>query len=542
MVPFIECRDVIKIYQLKNELIKISVLKGINLSLQKGSLNAILGPSGSGKSTLMRIIGGFDSTSAGFIRVGDFILSEMTAPQLDNYRRKYIGFLNQIPEQNIIPALSTLRNILVAMQVKDYSRNLRIQKAEELLDLVDLGARKTITAGKLSGGEMQRLGIAISLSCDPLLILADEPTGELDSDTTKKIIELFHELNKNLSQTFIIATHDDRLAKHCDSFRILNGRIVSATLGYTKTFQSELHYNELIVMDQTGTLTIPKGKFNQFGENTFLRMSYNSELECLEIHPPTHEVGVFPIPTLQSILNEGSDQLGMKKHETVVILRNISKTFFTPNITIPVLTNLNLQIYKNSFNVIMGPSGSGKSTLLSIIAGLDNPTNGEVILSGTKINDLNEEHLVEIRRNKISIIFQFFNLHPSLTVSENIELPMLFAGRESKFRRKRVNELLDLVGLQDRANHKPHELSGGEKQRVGIARALANNPEIILADEPTGNLDSLMAIQIMNLFIRLNQNPYNKTIIMVTHDEHLLSPNMRVLKLADGNIVSDEIW
>ncbi|MFW9928156.1 MAG: ABC transporter ATP-binding protein [Candidatus Thorarchaeota archaeon] len=227
--------------------------------------------------------------------------------------------------------------------------------------------------------------------------------------------------------------------------------------------------------------------------------------------------------------------------DSVITLEQISKVFEVGKTKITCLENIDLTIKRGSFNIIMGPSGSGKSTLLNLIAGLDEPTTGEIFLDGTNISKLKEEEKVDIRRFQIGFVFQFFYLHPILTVFENVELPMLFSSQPLSSRREKIKNLLKLVGLEHRSDHKPHELSGGEQQRVGIARALANDPPIILADEPTGNLDSKTATHIIDILSSLNNPPFNKTIVMVTHDSDLLLPNMRILDLHDGKIIGDKI-
>jgi putative ABC transport system ATP-binding protein len=186
----------------------------------------------------------------------------------------------------------------------------------------------------------------------------------------------------------------------------------------------------------------------------------------------------------------------------------------------------------------MGPSGSGKSTLLNIMAGLEQPSAGTVWVNSQDLSTLSDRALCEIRRYRLGFVFQFFNLHPILSTLENVELPMLISGVKRKNRQPRAREMLELVGLSKREHHLPHELSGGEKQRVGIARSLVNDPDVILADEPTGDLDSTTGDEIMELLLNLNQEN-QKTIICVTHDEVMLKKSMRLLKMEDGHIISD---
>ena len=203
---------------------------------------------------------------------------------------------------------------------------------------------------------------------------------------------------------------------------------------------------------------------------------------------------------------------------------------------VKALRGVNLKIKKGDFVSIMGPSGSGKSTLLHCIGCLDTPTKGKVYIDGVDVSTLNDNELALIRRYKIGFVFQFFNLVPSLSALENVELPMVFAGLPKEKRRKRAMLLLKEVGLSRRINHRPSQLSGGEQQRVAIARALANNPDIILADEPTGNLDSKSGEEIMRIFMDLNKK-LGKTVIVVTHDPVVAKKSKKIIRIMDGKII-----
>ncbi|MHA1944628.1 MAG: ABC transporter ATP-binding protein [Candidatus Hodarchaeales archaeon] len=225
-------------------------------------------------------------------------------------------------------------------------------------------------------------------------------------------------------------------------------------------------------------------------------------------------------------------------NEAIIELKDVSQRYKLGSHVIDALSNINIVINHNDFIMVMGPSGSGKSTLLNTIAGLEVPKTGSVKILGDDLQNLSDSQLCDIRRHKLGFIFQFFNLHPILTAMENVELPMLIADVKLSERDTRAMELLELVDLSHRRNHHPHELSGGEKQRVGIARSLANNPMIILADEPTGDMDSVAGKEIMEIITKLNSD-HNKTVICVTHDEEILKPGMRLIRMDDGHIISD---
>ena len=222
----------------------------------------------------------------------------------------------------------------------------------------------------------------------------------------------------------------------------------------------------------------------------------------------------------------------------LISIQNLTKSYALGNTDIPVLHGINLEIEKNEYVAIMGPSGSGKSTLMNIFGLLDNPTTGEYFFNGINVSGLDDDSLSGMRNKEIGFIFQNFNLLPRINALQNVELPLVYAGATANERRERALVALDRVGLTDRVNHKPTELSGGQKQRVAIARALVTNPGILLADEPTGALDSKTGVDIMRLFEELHQE--GNTIILITHEQEIAEYAHRIIHIRDGIIHSDE--
>ncbi|MBS1497262.1 MAG: ABC transporter ATP-binding protein [Bacteroidetes bacterium] len=218
-------------------------------------------------------------------------------------------------------------------------------------------------------------------------------------------------------------------------------------------------------------------------------------------------------------------------------LENIHKSYFLGKQALPVLKGISLDIFKNEYVALMGPSGSGKSTLMNILGCLDSPTNGKYILNGQDVSRMADDDLAEVRNKEIGFVFQQFNLLPRLTAEENVALPLIYSGIPKKQRMERAEAVLTKVKLTDRMHHKPNELSGGQCQRVAIARALVNNPAIILADEPTGNLDSKTSYEIMDILSKIHTD--GNTVILVTHEEDISNYAHRVIRLKDGLIETD---
>ncbi len=224
---------------------------------------------------------------------------------------------------------------------------------------------------------------------------------------------------------------------------------------------------------------------------------------------------------------------------TVISVKDLRKTYIMGNNQVNALQSITLDISRNEYVALMGPSGSGKSTLMNLLGCLDTPTSGEYWLNGTNVSSMSDSELAEVRNKEIGFVFQTFNLLPRLSALENVALPLVYAGMSRTQRLKRAEEVIDAVGLTDRMDHKPNELSGGQRQRVAIARALVNNPSIILADEPTGNLDTKTSYEIMDILESIHKA--GNTIILVTHEQDIAEHAHRIVRLRDGLIESDVV-
>jgi len=225
--------------------------------------------------------------------------------------------------------------------------------------------------------------------------------------------------------------------------------------------------------------------------------------------------------------------------DSIIRLEEIEKSYFMGAQAIKVLKGISLDIFKNEYVALMGPSGSGKSTLMNILGCLDSPTGGRYILNGKDVSKMPDDDLADVRNREIGFVFQQFNLLPRLTAAENVALPLIYSGVNKKDRMDRAMEALIKVGLEERSHHKSNELSGGQIQRVAIARAIVNNPALLLADEPTGNLDSKTSVEVMEIFGKIQEA--GNTVVLVTHEEDIASYAKRVVRLRDGEIESDQL-
>ena len=259
IMVFLSVHDVIKLYKPENEVLQIPALRGVDLNLNESELITIIGPSGSGKSTLIKVIGGIEMPSSGTVEMeGVGIISKLKGKALDRYRREDIGFVYQFPEKNLLPSVSAEENVMVPMRIAGKPRETRRKRSQELLEAVGVLDRRTHRLAELSGGEAQRVSVAVALANNPKLVLADEPTGELDSDNTFKIIRLFQKINKEFGTAFIVVTHDDRFAQMTEkTYKIRDGRI----FGLHRRVQqagNELKREHLLVVDRHGNLRIPE--------------------------------------------------------------------------------------------------------------------------------------------------------------------------------------------------------------------------------------------------------------------------------------------
>jgi len=454
----------------------VNALSDATLRIQAGDVVAVVGPSGSGKSTLLLLLGALEKPTSGTILFDGQDIAAASEAELTALRRATIGFVFQ--QFNLIPTLNARENVALAMQGLGLDRVARRARAEALLEQVGLADRADHLPSRLSGGEQQRVAIARALANSPRVIIADEPTGNLDATTAQEVMTTLLALQRESGVTLIIATHDAKVG------------------GYAKQH-----------------LAMEDGRIVADGQ------------------PRAHKVATR-LAASTSAATWTSDE------QPLYHLGEVSRTFDVGSRRVEALSDITFDIAPGDAVSLEGPSGSGKSTLLLLLGALETPSTGELRFEDRELTRASDRDLTTLRRTTLGYVFQQFNLIPTMTAVQNVELAMRPNGVPRQDRERKALELLEQVGLAHRAHHLPSRLSGGEQQRVAIARALSNQPRVLIADEPTGNLDSANTQEIMRLLVDL-QKTKGVTLILATHDEAVSSHARRRIQLRSGRIVGD---
>jgi peptide/nickel transport system ATP-binding protein len=532
---FVFCDNLVKIYKVAN--LEVVALQGLDLEMAQGEVMALIGPSGSGKSTLLNVIGALDTPSAGAVRVGGLDLPQMDRRQREQYMRKTVGFLWQQPGRNLLPYLSALENVEMPMLLNGQNRKERRRRAVELLEMVDLADRVRFRPDRLSGGEQQRVALAVALANNPPLLLADEPTGQIDSKSSNQIFDALRRINKAFGTTILIVTHDPLVVERVDRVvAISDGRI--STEIRRNADGGTVHEEEWVIVDQVGRLQLPE----PFVQTLNLRDRAKVRLEADHVSVWPQDDKGDAEPETPDIQDRQGGGMGAERwfpaRQTAaasVVTEGLCRAYETGAETVWALRDVSLDMPAGSLSVVVGPSGSGKTTLLNLIAGLDEPTSGTVSIAGDSLASMSPQDRIELRRQKIGFVHQTIGLLPFLSVEENVGIPLRLLCVSSKERGTRTSEALRLVGLSNRAKHRTYELSGGEQQRAAIARALVSQPSLILADEPTGQLDSETGAGIIALFREIAEQT-GITIVIASHDPNVRQAADQVYELRDGQL------
>ena len=534
--PLIHIREVVKAYQTGDG--PFIALNGINLDVYEGEFLGITGKSGAGKTTLLNMISGVSELTSGEVLFRGDNHEKNTNPNgvvsihsLDEdakaaWRGQNVGIVYQSFE--LIPSLNLIENITLPQDFCGrYQPGASKERALELLELVDILEHAYKIPAHISGGQKQRVAIARALVNDPPLIIADEPTGNLDSVTAETIFQIFEKLVSQ-GKTIVMVTHDESLSDRFTRWaRISDGKLVGNSKGQT---------------DQATTKGNAPVKIVS-GTNPFGIATSRGALSATKRSTPCQGADCFTPAKTSEIRKDKSDARPdpkLKRPKTAIALRDVVKTYHSPAGDFTALKGIDLQFEYGQFVSIVGKSGCGKSTLLNMITGIDHPSSGEIIVGGEDIYAMSESRRALWRGKNVGVVFQFFQLLPTLTLLENTMLPMdycdMYPFRE---RPDRAMELLKQVGLEEQADKLPTAVSSGQQQSAAIARALATDPPLILADEPTGNLDTRSAETILSLFERLAGD--GKTILIVTHDPALTERTDQTVILSDGEVIDQTV-
>jgi ABC-type lipoprotein export system ATPase subunit len=478
-VNAVETHDVFRIYRDGGAV----ALQGLTMRVDEGEVVVVFGPSGSGKTTLLRILAGLDEPSAGTVTVFGDDLREVRGRALREYRSRTLGYVDQHYVRSLSPELTVRENVALQQSLLGVTRGERLARADALLERVGLGDRGDASPRELSGGEQQRVALAAAIAHRPRLLIADEPTGELDAANARTAYALIGELAREERATTIVVSHDPNAASIADRVvHVRDGRVSAESA-------SVRGHAEEIVLARGGWVRLPEDLLHLSGIGD--RASARVEEGRIVIAP----IGHVPQPDISR-----PSANALSASDSVAAADHVSKRYGTRT----VLSDINASFDGGRLTAITGPSGSGKTTLLHLLAGLERPDSGEVNVLG-RMPD------TQARRSDIAVVLQDSHLIPFLTARENVEL----------LRDGDAEAALQAVGLGDLVDERVERLSTGERQRVALARALAARPKLLLADEPTARLDEANARAVGRLFAELAADT-GAAIVCTTHDPALI--------------------
>jgi ABC-type lipoprotein export system ATPase subunit len=474
-----------------------AALQGLTFSVGEGEIVVLFGPSGSGKTTMLRILAGFDRPSTGRVNVLGVDLRRLGRRKLDAFRGRFVGYADQHYSAALAPELTARELVALPLGLAGAPRDGQLERADALLDVVGLGGRADARPSELSGGERQRVAVAAAVSRRPRLLLADEPTAELDSQNATAVYELIERVVRDEAASAVVVSHDPASAAIADRIvHIRDGR-VSGESG------RDGREGESIVVGRGGWIRLPE----EFLQRSRIITRARARIAADEI-----------VLSGDEVVPQRSDATPSSRPASVggppaAELRRVTKLFGAGQTGTKVFDAFSGRLAAGRFTVVTGPSGSGKTTLLNLLAGLDLPTDGEVVVLGETVSGIDRAARAVFRRARVCVIAQDAGLVPFLTAQENVELALGIHGVSAPD----PAAALESVGLAELAGQRVERLSMGERQRVAIARAVAARPELLLADEPTARLDAANAEEIGALLSRLVTES-GVTIVCATHD------------------------
>ena len=507
MAPIVETRELFAVYPSPTG--GIAALRGLTLSVEEGEICVVLGPSGSGKTTLMRMLAGLERPSAGSVVVGGLDLARATGRQLACHRSRVLGYADQHYWRALAGELTAEELVGVPLGLMSVGSRERRSRARELLERVGLLDRATARPGELSGGEQQRIALCAALAHRPRLLIADEPTGELDAATAVDVYALFEELVAEHGTTAVVVSHDPASTTIADRVvHIRDGRVS----------EERRDGDETVVVGEGGWLRVPEELLHAAGiGQRALVVSRNGVVELRRaggIHVARPAATAAPV-------------LGVRGG--TLEARGVSRSYGSQ----VALAGMDAVFGPGELAVVTGPSGSGKSTLLALLAGLDVPDEGEILLDGIAISSLDREARAAVRRERIGVVMQDPGLSDFLTAIENVELGLALRRVDRSESRERAQQALAAVDLAEHADRRVAVLSAGQRERVALACAFAPRPAVVLADEPTARLDAVTTLAVGDLLAGLARTT-GATVICATHDPLLIGRADREVRLQEA--------
>jgi ABC-type lipoprotein export system ATPase subunit len=470
-----------------------AALQGLTFNVGEGEIVVVFGPSGSGKTTMLRILAGFDRPSTGRVDVLGVDLRRLGRRKLDDFRGRFVGFADQHYSAALAPELTARELVALPLGLAGALRDRQLDRADELLDVVGLGDRAEARPFELSGGERQRIAVAAAVSRRPRLLLADEPTAELDSANAATVFELLRRVVRTEGASAVVVSHDPASAAIADRIvHIRDGRVSGET-------GRDGQEGESIVVGRGGWIRLPE----EFLQRSRIVTRARARIDADEIVISGDEEVSAPVEI-------SSRRRAPVNGAPIAELRGVGKRFAGRQ---EVFAGFSGQLSEGRFTAVTGPSGSGKTTLLNLLAGLELPSEGEVVVLGEVVSALDRTARAAFRRDRVGVIAQDARLVPFLSAQENVELALASRGLPQDG----AVEALSSVGLAELAGQRVARLSMGERQRAAIARAVAARPTLLLADEPTARLDAANAQEIGALLSRL-VTELGATVVCATHD------------------------
>jgi len=479
-----------------------AALQGLTLSVAPGERLVVLGPSGAGKSTLLRVLAGLEPPSAGAVRVLGADLSRLPARRRAAFRQAHVGLVDQHHDRSLPPALRCREAVALPLALRGAPRRERDRRAGELLERVGLADRADAHPHELSGGERQRVAVCAAVAHRPGLLLADEPGGELDAASAAAVYDLIASLARDEGTTVVVVSHDPAACSRADrTVRLRDGRISG---------EAAAAGQEAIVVGRGGWMRLPEELLHQAGlPRRLVARPRAGAIELRAVDGAPAATTPPPPP-----LSDPSRIASSRRQRSVgAELRGVDKAYGART----VLRGFDAAFAPGRLTALSGRSGSGKSTVLRLLAGLERPDAGAVLLGDRRIDGRDRAALAALRREHVAIVAQDVGLVGFLGAQENVELALVQRGAPEREARDRAAAALDEVGLAERRRQRVERLSGGERQRVAIARALAAEPALLLVDEPTSRLDEENAAEVAELLAG-SAARHGVTIVCATHD------------------------